>query len=365
MARKDQGEIMDWKFSEEQAAYAEAIQEWLSGTLDSEKLRGWFEAGDTTGFTAEFHRDWGGVGFEEDQGGQGGGLVELALTAEYLARAAAPAADWMATVLAALALRGDAEEAAAALSGRITALLVPSDQIPSQHTGVQLREDGVHGVVPRILAGDTAEQFVVAVDGSSGVELHLVSAEQEGVCRNARRLLDRSRSMADVTLAGAASQKLEVDAVKTLEVIDQYAALLTAADALGASQTMLDLSVEYSKQRKQFGVQIGSFQAVKHAAATIMVSVEAARSAVYYTAASIESGQPEADMHAAAIKAQVTAEAAKAADSALTIHGAIGYTWEHDLQLFYKRAKLNEALFGLPEMWNERLADAIQLTATP
>src|SRR5699024_10843809 len=119
MARKDQGPIMDWKFSEEQAAYAEALQEWLSGTLDSEKLRAWFDAGDTTEFTDALHSDWGGVGFEEGQGGQGGGLVELALTAEYLARAAAPAADWMATVLAALALRSDTEEAAAALSGRI------------------------------------------------------------------------------------------------------------------------------------------------------------------------------------------------------------------------------------------------------
>jgi alkylation response protein AidB-like acyl-CoA dehydrogenase len=124
---------------------------------------------------------------------------------------------------------------------------------------------------------------------------------------------------------------------------------------------MLDLAVEYSKQRHQFGVPIGSFQAVKHAAATILVGVEAARSVVYFAAASVDSGAADAALHAAAAKAQVTAQGARAADDALTIHGAIGYTWEHDLQIFYKRAKLDEHLYGDPRVWNERIADGLSL----
>jgi alkylation response protein AidB-like acyl-CoA dehydrogenase len=137
--------------------------------------------------------------------------------------------------------------------------------------------------------------------------------------------------------------------------------VLAAADALGAMHRMLDLAVEYSLQRRQFGVPIGSFQAVKHAAATILVGVEAGRSVVYYAAASLDAGHEERLLHAAAAKAQVTAEAVRAADSALTMHGAIGYTWEHDLHLYAKRARLDEHLFGAPARWNERIADGLAL----
>ena len=106
---------------------------------------------------------------------------------------------------------------------------------------------------------------------------------------------------------------------------------------------------------------IGSFQAVKHAAASMLVEVEAARSAVYFAAASVDAGGPQSALHAAAVKAQVTAAGARVADSALTLHGAIGYTWEHDLHLFYKRAKLDEYLYGAPAAWNERIADGLRL----
>jgi alkylation response protein AidB-like acyl-CoA dehydrogenase len=100
---------------------------------------------------------------------------------------------------------------------------------------------------------------------------------------------------------------------------------------------------------------------VKHSAATILVDVEAARSAIYYAAASVDAGGPLTGLHAAAVKAQVTAAGVRAADAALTLHGAIGFTWEHDLHLFYKRAKLNEQLFGSPSRWNERIADGLDL----
>jgi alkylation response protein AidB-like acyl-CoA dehydrogenase len=176
-----------------------------------------------------------------------------------------------------------------------------------------------------------------------------------------RRLLDRSRSVADIVIEGAPSEPLAVDAREFLAGCAARAAVLVAADSLGAMTRMLDLAVEYSKQRHQFGVPIGSFQAVKHAAATILVEVEAARSAVYFAAASVDGGGPQSPLHAAAVKAQVTAAGARVADSALTLHGAIGYTWEHDLQLFFKRAKLDEYLYGRPATWNERIADGLKL----
>ncbi len=100
---------------------------------------------------------------------------------------------------------------------------------------------------------------------------------------------------------------------------------------------------------------------MKHAAAGILVSVEAGRSIAYYAAASVDLGLDDRAIHAAVAKAQVPRSAVQAADSALVMHGAIGYTWEHDLHLYYKRAKLDEKLFGGPGVWNERLARDLPL----
>ncbi|MET1155122.1 acyl-CoA dehydrogenase family protein [Arthrobacter sp.] len=352
---------MEWKFSEEQFAYAEALRDWLEDAAPVETVRAWQAVGDSADFEAQFARDWAGVGLAEELGGQGGGLVELAQTAEELARAAAPSAAWMSTVLAAPLLAGRAD-LVEALAGATLALLVPSEAIPGSTPPLAMDAAGrITGTVPRVLAGDTAAHFVVVVQELGAPSLRLVDAGSAGVAVSSRRLLDRSRSVADVVLDGAASEPLAVEAAVGLEALAQRAAVLTAADALGASGRMLELAVEYSKQRKQFGVAIGSFQAVKHAAATIVVAVEAARSVVYFAAASVESGQPESALHAAAAKAQVTKEAVKSADSALTMHGAIGYTWEHHLHLFYKRVKLDEQLNGSPTAWNLLLADRLEL----
>jgi alkylation response protein AidB-like acyl-CoA dehydrogenase len=189
----------------------------------------------------------------------------------------------------------------------------------------------------------------------------LVETDAEGVDVRPRPLVDRSRTVADVTFSAAESTRLDGDAAALLEAVALRAAVLTAADSLGCAEQMLDMAVEYAGQRVQFGVPIGSFQAVKHAAAEMLVTVESARSILYLAAASVEDGHPEAALRAAAAKAQVTDKAAAAADTALTLHGAIGYTWEHDLQLSYKRAKLNRSLFGTPAAWNERLAAALDL----
>jgi alkylation response protein AidB-like acyl-CoA dehydrogenase len=353
---------VEWKFSEEQLAYTEALRDWLEEAAPVETVRAWQAVGDSADFEARFARDWAGVGLAEELGGQGGGLVELAQTAEELARAAAPSAAWMSTVLAAPLLAGRADLVEAALAGATLALLVPADAIPGSTPPLEVDAAGrITGIVPRVLAGDTAAHFVVVVQEHGTPGLRLVDAGSAGVGLTSRRLLDRSRSVADVVLDGVASEPLAVEAAAGLEALAQRAAVLTAADALGASGRMLELAVEYSKQRKQFGVAIGSFQAVKHAAATIMVAVEAARSVVYFAAASVESGQPESALHAAAAKAQVTKDAVKSADSALTMHGAIGYTWEHNLHLFYKRVKLDEQLNGSPTAWNLLLADRLRL----
>lgn len=353
---------MQWKLSEEQDAYRETLREWLAAVAPIDQVRAWGD--DPTPFERRLVRDdMAGVGVAEELGGQGGGVVELALTAEELARAGVPSGAWLATVLALPALAEHADLASAAVGGDHATLLSPAEALPNDAPALDVDADGrVSGTVPRVLAADRAASYVVVVREGEGRALRLVAADADGATLVAHRLLDRSRTVADVTLDSVPSAPLRGDVAVALARATDLAGVLVAADALGASERMLDMTVEYSRQRRQFGVPIGSFQAVKHAAATMLVGVESGRSVLYLAAASVGAGADECGLHAAAVKAQLTAEAARAADAALTLHGAIGYTWEHDLQLHYKRAKLDEHLFGAPARWNDRLADGLALT---
>jgi alkylation response protein AidB-like acyl-CoA dehydrogenase len=349
---------MRWTLTDDQELFRDSFRGWLDRFASTEAVRGWLEAGDGTPFEQRFVAEgWFAIGSPEDCGGQGGGLVELALAAEQLGRSAAPSAAWLASVLAAPSLLQTPELAAASLGeGEFAVLAVSADRPPDAAGSVSFDGGGLRGTVPRVLGADRARRLIVPVEDGS---LFVVDAPETE--RVQRKLLDRSRSAADVTFSGVRGSTLDVDAGEVLARAALRAAVLVAADSLGAAERMLELTVDYSKQRAQFGVPIGSFQAVKHAAATMLVAVESARSIVYFAAASVEHGHEDAALHAAAAKAQVCAVAEQAADSALTVHGAIGYTWEHDLQLFYKRAKLNNRLYGAPEVWNERLAAALPL----
>ena len=359
---------MQWKFSEEQEAYREALRGWLGDIAGSEEVRGWLGLDDAQPDSSAFEKRWAtdgmsGVGLAEDLGGQGGGLVELTITAEELARVCAPSAAWLATVLTAPALAERPELAAAAIAGAHAALVVSADSLLDAPNRCTVDVSGrISGSVPRVLGADRAATLVVPATGPDGIHLYVVDSADAGLTVTPRRLLDRTRSVADVLLESVAADPLEVHAADVLAHAVDVAGVLIAADALGAMERMLEMAVEYSGQRRQFGVPIGAFQAVKHAAATILVDVEAGRSGVYYAAASVSACGDESALHAAAVKAQVTAAAGRAADSALTMHGAIGYTWEHDLHLYFKRARLDEQLFGSSEEWNERIAGGLALT---
>jgi alkylation response protein AidB-like acyl-CoA dehydrogenase len=357
---------MHWELSEEQDLFVASLSEWLQERAHSSMVRGWLDAGDHTHFERLFVEEgWAGVGFDESIGGQGGGVLELALTARELGRAAAPSAGWLqsAIVVPALADEGDLLRAAVE-SGEITALAVRGDRVPAA-TSVERLGDQLRGRIPCVLGAKRARRLLVPVIDGGTTELWLVDGAAENVGIHSRALLDRSRDAADITFDDVAARRLDVDANAVLDEMATRAAILVAADALGAAERMLHLAVDYSKQRQQFGKPIGSFQAVKHAAAQMLVTVESSMSIVFYAAQSVEEGLAERATHAAVAKAQVTGHAAELADSALTLHGAVGYTWEHDLHLFYKRAKLNRVLFGTPATWNERIADALPLIPVP
>src|ERR1700676_1802277 len=355
--------LMHWELSDEQELFTTSLREWLGERASSQAVRGWLDTGDSAAFERLFVGEgWAGVGFDEDLGGQGGGLLELALTARELGRAAAPSATWLQSAIVVPALGAEpALVQAASESGEITALAVRADRIPAAAPSVQRRADRLHGRVPCVLGAARSRRFLIPIADGEATSLWLVDGADGGVEIYPRSLLDRSRDVADVVLDNVAARRLEIDATAAIGESATRAAVLVAADALGASERMLQLAVDYSKQRQQFGRPIGSFQAVKHAAAQMLVTVESSMSIVCYAAQSAEEGLPDHATHAAVAKAQVTGSAAELADSALTLHGAIGYTWEHDLHLFYKRAELDRVLFGTPTAWNERIAGALPL----
>jgi len=357
---------MRWQLSDEQELLCSTFRSWLDRAAPMADTRALLDAGDPGQFEQTLAGEgWTSVGFSEDWGGQGGGLVELALLAEQFGRAAAPSGVWQSSAIALPALVGFGDVAARVLDeGEAACLVVPGDQaIDRGSGGVRGEEAALNGAVTSVLGADRARHLVVPAVGADGLRLFHVEAGADGVQVRPRTLLDPTRGAADVTFAGAPAAELACDPAEVLREAALRAAVLVSADSLGAIDRMRELAVEYSKQRKQFGVPIGSFQAVKHAASDLLVQAEAARSIVYYAAASVDEQHDERVLHAATAKAQVTSAGAEAADTALTMHGAIGYTWEHDLHLFYKRAKLNEHLSGAPKDWNERIAAALPLLA--
>jgi alkylation response protein AidB-like acyl-CoA dehydrogenase len=353
---------MRWELSEEQELFTTSLREWLGERAGSAAVRSWLDAGDLSGFERVFRGEgWAGVGFDEQLGGQGGGMLELALTARELGRAAAPSAGWLQSAIVVPALADAPALIRETLdSGEVTALAVRADSIPAAAPSVQ-GSGRLRGRIPCVLGAAHSRRLLVPVADREATSLWLVDSAEVGVQTRPRPLLDRSRDVADVVLDDVAARRLEIDASAAIGEIATRAAVLVAADALGASERMLQLAVDYSKQRQQFGRPIGAFQAVKHAAAQMLVTVESAMSIVCYAAQSVEEGLPDRAIHAAVAKAQVSRGGADLADSALTLHGAIGYTWEHDLHLFYKRAKLDRVLFGTPAAWNEHIAGALPL----
>lgn len=344
---------MHWELSDEHEMFVTALRDWATSAFPFDVVRTLRDEGRTHEFAAGLvSGGWWGVGYPESAGGEGGGVLELGLAAREFGRAAAPDSPWLAAALATPFLTDD--ELARQLSGETRfALAVRADRAPDW---VPLALDGtrVTGEVPHVLGAAGADVLLGTVDGAGVARIAVDAADVQP-----DDLLDASRQTATVRLDGASADSVVPAEPGVMDRVAALAATLVAADSLGAAEKMLELSVEYSLQRHQFGKPIGSFQAVKHACAQMLVTVEAAFSSALYAAAAIDTSLDDAAVIAAVAKAQVTDTVASLADSALTVHGAIGYTWEHDLQILYKRAKLNRTLFGTPSVWNERIASVL------
>lgn len=348
---------MDLSYTDEQQFLREAVRGALDRDAPLSKVREWVledVVDHEPALALAARQGWTGIGVDEERGGQGGSLLELTVLAEELGRAALPADALYATLLCTVLLRSSEDPAALELveqaaEGRVVALA----RAGGAPLDAPVSGDGRHALV---LGAPMARHFL-AVDGGT-VALH----DAPAAAVRPRRLVDRTRSLGDVTLPASAADTFPGGDEAALADLAAWGAVLVSADALGACQRLLDLTVEYVGQRVQFGVPVGSFQAVKHAASEMLVAIEGTRAAVQYAAWAVGEGEPGAHTDAWVAKSRASRAALLVADKALFLHGAVGYTWEHDLQLLFKRAKSDAALLGGAGAYEDRIADAMALT---
>ncbi|NEC90273.1 acyl-CoA dehydrogenase family protein [Streptomyces sp. SID12501] len=318
-----------------------------------------------------------GIALPEEYGGFGGGPVELGIVLEELGRVLLPSPYFATVALAGQALTASGDDTAKArwlpaiADGSLTGTLALAEAGGSWHvedvaasaTRDERGDTGwrVSGTKMFVIDGDSADLLLVTARADTGPGLYAVDGTATGVTRTRLETLDPTRRLARIDLDGATAVRVgpEGDATEYLRAVVDLVAVALAAEQVGGAQACLDAAVEYAKVRVQFGRPIGSFQAVKHKCADMLLQVEAARSAAY-RAMSVAAGEPDELPVSAALAAAYCANAfTRAAKENIQIHGGIGYTWEHDAHLYLKRAKSSEQLFGSPATHRARLADLV------
>jgi alkylation response protein AidB-like acyl-CoA dehydrogenase len=217
-----------------------------------------------------------------------------------------------------------------------------------------------------VLDGHTANLIVVAArsagsGGTEGISFFIVPGDAPGLTRTALPTMDQTRKQAKLEFSGVSARLLGEEGAgwaALSKTLDQVAVCL-AAEQVGGAQKCLDMSVEYAKVRIQFGRPIGSFQAIKHKCADMLLEVESSKSAAYYAGWAAAEDNDELPVVASLAKSYCSEAYFHAAAENIQIHGGIGFTWEHDAHLYFKRAKSSEILFGDPTYHRELLAQRI------
>jgi alkylation response protein AidB-like acyl-CoA dehydrogenase len=307
----------------------------------------------------------------EEFGGGGFGFLDFAVVAER-AGAALLVAPLLSTVMAAGAIMlGDdktlkSDYLPRLASGELVGTLAFAEDAGSwQPDAVQATavagEDNqvtVTGVKMYVLDAQQAGVFVVLARSPQGIGLYVVDSDAPGVGVTALSTLDQTRPQGRVTFADTPARVLAHDerADAAVDRALAIAGILLAAEQVGGAQRCLDMAVQYAKVRVQFGRPIGSFQAIKHKCADMLIDVESARSAAYYAAGLLDDDSDDLQIASTLAQAHCSAAYTRVAGENIQIHGGIGFTWEHAAQLYFKRAKTCELLFGDPAMQREHLA---------
>ena len=379
---------MNFGFSEDQELLRDTARKFLDSECPTTFVRKMMA--DETAHSTELWKKiaqlgWLGIIVPEEYGGSGGNFLDLVVILEEMGKSLLPG-PFFATVLlgsTAVLAGGSAAQKAALLptvaAGNLLLTLAvaePSGRYDAAGITLAATSKGSDFVLSgeKLFVQDAhvADQLVVAArtgQGSSpqdGITLFLVDAKAPGVRISQLKTVDMTRRQCHVTfqdVAVAGSQVLgEVGKGWPIvrRVLDQAMAGL-CAEVVGTAQKALDIAVAYAKERVQFGKPIGSFQAVKHKCVDMMVQVENARSLTYYAAWTVDENVPEVGQAVPMAKAYCSDMAKTVTSEAIQVHGGIGFTWEHDMHLFYRRGLAAEAAFGSAPVHREVVAQTLNL----
>ncbi len=377
---------MQFAFTEEQDELRHMVREMLTDLSPETEVRRLMETDE--GWDRQVWSQFAATGLlglavPEEFGGAGCGLAELGVVLEEAGRSLLCAPYLSSVVLATstllLALKGDGaggvDPAAAALlpalvAGERTAALAYLEGA-GDPDGRQLETtascvDGawrLSGEKTFVLDGHTADDIVVLAQSVQGPTFFTVTADAAGLTRTALQTLDQTRRYADLGFDAVAAAMVGPagGAAGILAKVQDIAATAIATEQVGGAARVLEMAVEYAKVREQFGRPIGSFQAIKHQCADMLLEVEAGRSAAYYALWAGDAASPDFPVVASVAKAYCSDAFFHCAAKNIQIHGGIGFTWEHPAHLYLKRAKNAQLLFGDPSHHRELVAQRLGL----
>jgi alkylation response protein AidB-like acyl-CoA dehydrogenase len=314
---------------------------------------------------------WLGAAIPEEHGGLGLGRLELCVLAEEIGRAVAPIpfSSTLYFFAEALMLAGSDAQKAALLpkigSGELIGCFAisegPGAPTPS-NMQAKFENGALSGAKIPVTDGDCAHQAVVVARDGASLSLVLVDLNQSGVTRTPLDTLDPARGHAKLEFKNAKAERLGAagQGWELAEAVLDRAAVLLAFEQVGGSQACLDMAVEYAKGRYAFSRPIGSFQAIKHKLADMYVAIEVARSNAYYGAWALSTDAAELPFAAAAARAAGSDAYALCAKENIQTHGGMGFTWEVDCHLYFRRAKLLALQAGAPAVWKEKLVKRLE-----
>lgn len=372
---------MDFDFTEDQVMLRNLVREFLTEQAPVKQVRDMMD--DALGYDTTVYSQLMGLGvtpFPELYGGGGLGMIEQAIILEEMGRIPYPGPYFASVILAGSALMHSGDDNARArylpdiANGDLTATLaLIEDAVDWTPAGIGLAVtyDGgdlvLNGIKRFVPFGQSVDVVFVAgrapgSSGADGVSLVAVPRDAAGLTVEPTTMLDMTSKVATLrfdnvhvpaeNLVGA-----EGGAAAALEETLRAAAIAAAAEMLGASRKSLEMSNDYAKVRKQFGQFIGQFQAVKHKLAEMLELVENSHAAVYYAAWAVDAGAADAALAASVAKATLNESSKRVCGEAIQVHGGIGYTWEYDLHLYWKRAKYLEPLYGDTSYHRERVLE--------
>jgi alkylation response protein AidB-like acyl-CoA dehydrogenase len=364
----------EYRFTDEQSQLRDAVRKFSAEHFSEEKVRQFMESDPP--FDPKVWARLGGelgvlgLSVPEADGGVGGTLVDQAVAIEELG-ARLGCGPLFGTVYLAIPALVAAPVGAARdelladlIEGQRTAAVAVVDRVGTfDPDAITVTADGdkLTGTVSQVVDGGIVDVLLVAARGADGVALYVVDANADGVQRTSLATLDLTRSEANVTFSGAPARVI-AGAAETARVLEHALAVgaaLLAVEQVGAAQHLLDLSVEYAKSRLQFGRPLGSFQAVKHRLADLLVDVEHARSTAYHAIWALTDGSDDPAMATSNAQSVSSAAFSHVATDTIQVHGGIGFTWEHQAHLYYKRAATDAVLLGSAEQHRDRIAEMV------